>query len=147
MAWGRCKGNGLQSGQYLLDAKEIADINTAGGVFCDHSQLITSSAVVAYRLPSGTIVSGQMLYGSGLRTAANDAAFTNSSHFQSWTTYSTSITHTFTLPWEQQKMLVGFEVINLPGGPTRRYFGTGLIRSSSPRMPFSSRKVFSTASV
>ncbi|HKQ35069.1 MAG TPA: TonB-dependent receptor, partial [Nitrospiraceae bacterium] len=38
VAWGRCKANGLQSGNYLLDMKEITDINTAGGVFCDHSQ-------------------------------------------------------------------------------------------------------------
>jgi len=69
VAWGRCKANGLQSGNYLLDAKEITDINTAGGVFCDHSQTMTSSAVVAYRFRERTTVSGQMLYGSGLQTA------------------------------------------------------------------------------
>lgn len=113
VAWGRCKGNGLQSGQYLLDTKEITDINTAGGVFCDHSQTMTSSAVIAYRFPSNTTLSGQMLYGSGLRTAANEEAFTNSSHFPSWTTYNASITHVFHLPWDQQKLLVGFDAINL----------------------------------
>ena len=113
VAWGRCKANGLQSGQYLLATKNITDINTAGGVFCDHSQLMTSSAVAAYRFRERTTISGQMLYGSGLRTVANDAAFTNSSHFQSWTTYNASITHVFTLPWDQQKMQVGFDVINM----------------------------------
>jgi len=30
VAWGRCKANGLQSGNYLLDTKEITDINTCG---------------------------------------------------------------------------------------------------------------------
>jgi len=141
VAWGRCKANGLQSGQYLLDAKEIADINTPGGVFCDHSQLITSSAVVAYRFRERTTISGQMLYGSGLRTAANDAALTNSSHFQSWTTYNISLTHTFTLPWDQQKMLVGFDVINLLD---QKYFyntgvgsiGLGVAHAGLPRSFF-----------
>jgi len=113
VAWGECKGQGLQSGNYLLDAKEIADINTPGGVFCDHSQTMTSSAVVFYRLPTSTTLSGQMLYGSGLRTAANEEAFTNSSHFPSWTTFSASMTHTFNLPWDKQKILVGFDAINL----------------------------------
>ncbi|HJT21735.1 MAG TPA: TonB-dependent receptor [Nitrospira sp.] len=141
VAWGRCKANGLQSGQYLLDAKEIADINTAGGIFCDHSQLITSSAVVAYRFPFKTTVSGQMLYGSGLRTAENDQALTNSSHFQSWTIYNASISHTFTLPWDQQKMLVGFDVINLLD---QKYFyntgggsiGLGIAHAGMPRSFF-----------
>ena len=113
VAWGRCKGNGLQSGNYLLDTKEITDINTAGGVFCDHSQTMTSSAVVAYRFrSSGRPCRGQMLYGSGLRTSESEDAFTNSSHFQSWTIYNASITHVFNLPWDQQKMLVGFDVVN-----------------------------------
>jgi hypothetical protein len=74
---------------------------------------MTSSAVVFYRLPSNTTLSGQMLYGSGLRTAANEEAFTNSSHFDSWTIYNASVTHTFNLPWDKQKILVGFDAINL----------------------------------
>ncbi len=141
VAWGRCKGNGLQSGQYLLDAKEITDINTAGGVFCDHSQTITSSAVISYRFPFKTVLSGQMLYGSGLRTAENDEALTNSSHFSSWTIYNASLTHTFTLPWDQQKMLVGFDVINLFD---QKYFyntgegsiGLGVAHAGMPRSFF-----------
>lgn len=98
VAWGRCKANGLQSGNYLLDPKEITDINTAGGVFCDHSQTMTSSAVAAYRFRERTTISGAMLYGSGLRTAASGAAFTNSSHFQLWIPYNALITHVLTLP-------------------------------------------------
>jgi outer membrane receptor protein involved in Fe transport len=141
VAWGRCKANGLKSGQYLLDTKEITDINTAGGVFCDHSQTMTSSAVAAYRFRERTTISGEMLYGSGLRTAASDDAFTNSSHFQSWTTYNASITHVFTLPWDQQKMLVGFDVINLLD---QQYFyntgggsiGLGVAHAGMPRSFF-----------
>jgi len=141
VAWGRCKANGLQSGNYLLDTKEITDINTAGGVFCDHSQTITSSAVAAYRFRERTTISGQMLYGSGLRTAASDEAFTNSSHFQSWTIYNASITHVFPLPWDQQKLLVGFDAINLLD---QQYFyntgggsiGLGVAHAGMPRSFF-----------
>ena len=141
VAWGRCKANGLQSGQYLLETKEITDINTAGGVFCDHSQTMTSSAVAAYRFRERTTISGEMLYGSGLRTAASEDAFTNSSHFQSWTTYNASITHVFTLPWDQQKLLVGFDAINLLD---QKYFyntgggsiGLGVAHAGMPRSFF-----------
>jgi len=141
VAWGRCKANGLQSGNYLLDTKEITDINTAGGVFCDHSQTITSSAVAAYRFRERTTISGAMLYGSGLRTATSDDAFTNSSHFQSWTSYNASITHMFTLPWDQQKMLVGFDAVNLLD---QKYFyntgggsiGLGIAHAGMPRSFF-----------
>ena len=140
VAWGRCKANGLQSGQYLLDTKTIADINTPGGVFCDHSQLMTSSAVAAYRFRERTTVSGQMLYGSGLRTN-DEGAFTNSSHFQSHTTYNASVTHVFPLPWGKQKMLVGFDVINVldqtyfynTGGGS---IGLGIAHAGLPRSFF-----------
>jgi len=139
VAWGRCKANGLQSGQYLLDTQTINDINTAGGVFCDHSQLMTSSAVAAYRFRERTTISGQMLYGSGLRTNS-DTGFTNSSHFPSYTTYNVSITHVFTLPWDQQRMLVGFDVINVLD---QQYFynngggiGLGITHAGMPRSFF-----------
>ena len=85
MAWGQCKGYGLQSGHFLLEAKEIADINSKGGVFCDHMQTLTSSAIVSYRLLERTTFSGQMLFASGLRTAENEEAKTNSSHSPSYT--------------------------------------------------------------
>jgi outer membrane cobalamin receptor len=113
VAWGQCKGYGLQSGNFLLDAKEIADINSPGGIYCDHSQMVTSSAVVSYRFRGHTTVTGQMLYGSGLRTAADEQATTNSTHVPSYTTYNLSLTHVILLPWSDQKLLLGFDVINL----------------------------------
>lgn len=113
LAWGQCKGYGLQSGHFLLDQKEINDINSKGGVFCDHTQMVTSSAMVSYRMQERTTLSGQMLFGSGLRTAADDQAKTNSTHSQSYTVFNTSITHVIPLPWEGQKFLLGFDVVNL----------------------------------
>lgn len=116
-AWGQCKGYGLQSGHFLLEQAEIDDINSKGGVFCDHSQFMTSSAVLSYRLGERTTVSGQMLYGSGLRTA-DIGGKTNSTHEDSYTTYNMSITHTFPLG-QGQKFLVGFDAVNLLN---ERYF-------------------------
>ena len=58
-------------------------------------------------------MTGQMLYGSGLRTAADDDAKTNSTHLPSYTVYNASLTHVIPLPWENQKMLLGFDIINL----------------------------------
>ena len=141
VAWGQCKGYGLASGHFLLDQKEINDINSKGGIFCDHSQFMTSSAVVAYRFRERTTLSGQMLYGSGLRTAANDEAKTNSTHVPSYTVYNASITHIVPLPWHQQKLLLGFDVINLLD---QKYFyntgegsiGLGVAHAGLPRSFF-----------
>jgi len=140
VAWGQCKGYGLQSGHYLLDQTEINDITSKGGIFCDHSQFMTSSAVLSYRLFDRTNVSGQMLYGSGLRTAEAGAK-TNSSHEASYTVYNASITHTIPLPWHNQKMLLGFDVINLLN---EQYFynrgegsiGLGIAHAGMPRSFF-----------
>ena len=140
VAWGQCKGYGLQSGQYLLDQAEINDINSPGGVFCDHSQFMTSSAVVSYRLWERTNITGQMLYGSGLRTA-EEGGKTNSTHENSYTVYNASVTHTISLPWQGQKMLLGFDILNLFD---RHYFlnrgegsiGLGIAHAGMPRAYF-----------
>ena len=140
VAWGQCKGYGLQSGQYLLDSKEIGDINSQGGVFCDHSQFMTSSAVLSYRLLERTNLSGQMLYGSGLRTA-QEGAKTNSSHEDSYTVFNASLTHVIPLPWDGQKMLLGFDIINLLD---QKFFyntgegsiGLGIAHAGTPRSYF-----------
>jgi len=112
VAWGQCKGYGLQSGHFLLDAAEIADVNSKGGVHCDHQQTLTSSAVVSYRLLERTTFTGQMLFASGLRTA-EEGGKTNSTHSPSYTIYNLSITHVIPLPWHGQKFLLGFDVVNL----------------------------------
>jgi outer membrane receptor protein involved in Fe transport len=141
VAWGQCKGYGLQSGHFLLEQKEIDDINSPGGVFCDHMQLLTSSAVVSYKFLERTTISGQMLYGSGLRTAENEDAKTNSTHSPSYTVYNVSLTHVIPLPWDRQKFLIGFDVINLLD---QKYFinqgegsiGLGVAHAGMPRSFF-----------
>ena len=141
VAWGQCKGYGLQSGHFLLESKEIRDINSPGGVFCDHTQMVTSSALVSYRFRERTTLSGQMLFGSGLRTAADDDAKTNSTHTPSYTIFNTSLTHVIPLPWEGQKLLLGVDVINLFD---QKYFinqgegsiGLGVSHAGMPRSVF-----------
>ncbi|HEX3203369.1 MAG TPA: TonB-dependent receptor [Nitrospiraceae bacterium] len=139
VAWGQCKGYGLQSGHFLLEQGEINDLNSRGGVFCDHSQFVTSSAVLTYRFLERTTVTGQMLYGSGLRTAEQGAA-TNSTHEDSHTVYNLSIAHVFPLP-KKQKFILGFDVINLLN---EHYFynrgegsiGLGIAHAGMPRSFF-----------
>jgi outer membrane receptor protein involved in Fe transport len=140
VAWGQCKGYGLQSGHFLLEAAEINDINSNGGVFCDHMQTLTSSAVVSYRLLERTTFTGQMLFASGLRTA-EEGGKTNSTHSPSYTIYNLSVSHVIPLPWEGQKFLIGFDVVNLLD---QKYFinqgegsiGLGVSHAGMPRSFF-----------
>ena len=111
VAWGQSKGYGLQSGHFLLDQAEINDINSKGGVFSDHMQSMTSSANLTYRFLEQNTVSGQMLYGSGLRTSLPGAK-TNSTHMPSYTIYNASLTREIPLPYHQ-KILLGFDIVNL----------------------------------
>ncbi|MEW6544087.1 MAG: TonB-dependent receptor [Nitrospirota bacterium] len=111
LAWGQSKGYGLQSGHFLLEQGEINDVNRPGGVFTDHMQTITSSALLTYRFLERNTVSGQMLYGSGLRTAVPGGQ-TNSTHMPTYTIYNASFTHEIPVA-KTQKFLLGFDVINL----------------------------------
>ncbi len=111
VAWGQCKGQGLQSGHFLLEQNEINDIETSEGVLCDHMQEVTSSAMLTYQIFEHTTVSGQMLFGSGLRTTPVGEK-TNSGHADSVTTYNVSMTHVLPLS-NNQKLLFGFDVINV----------------------------------
>ena len=111
VAWGQSKAYGLQSGHFLLHQHELDDIRTSEGIFTDHSQTMTSSAVLTWRPWQRTTITGQMLYGSGLRSASGGAR-TNSGHADSHTTYNVSMTRVFPVS-TKQKLLVGFDVVNL----------------------------------
>ena len=126
IAWGQCKGYGLQSGHFLLHGEEIAHINSRGGVFCDHMQTLTSSAIVSYRLLDRTTFTGQMFYSSGLRTAV-EGGKTNSTHTPSYTIYNASIAHVVPLPWHGQKFLLAVDVVNLFDEEYFINFGEGSI--------------------
>jgi len=140
IAWGQCKGYGLQSGHNLVHFEEIADINSRSGVHCDHQQTLTASGILSYRLLDRTTFTGQFLFGSGLRTA-EEGAKTNSSHSPTYTIYNFSISHVIPLPWHGQKFLIGFDIVN---ALDQKYFinqgegsiGLGVSHAGMPRSYF-----------
>lgn len=111
VAWGQCKNFGLQSGQFLFNQEAINDINSKQGVFCDHSQFVTSSSALSYRLPEGTSITVQMLYGYGLRSTPPGGKV-NSTHEPPYTVFNLSGTHVFPLGGPT-KLLLGVDVLNL----------------------------------
>jgi hypothetical protein len=111
IAWGQCKGYGLQSGHNVVHFEEIADINSPSGVHCDHQQTLTASGVLSYRLFDRTTFTGQVLFGSGLRTA-EEGAKVNSSSMPDYTILNFSIAHVIPLPWHGQKLLLGVDIVN-----------------------------------
>lgn len=140
IAWGQCKGYGLQSGHFLLEAAEIGDINSRSGVHCDHQQTLTASGILSYQLLERTTLTGQVLFASGLRTAEAGAK-TNSSHSPTYTIYNFSISHVIPLPWHGQKFVVGFDIVN---ALDQKYFinqgegsiGLGVSHAGMPRSFF-----------
>ncbi|MGZ8384548.1 MAG: TonB-dependent receptor [Nitrospira sp.] len=140
IAWGQCKGYGLQSGHNLVHFEEIADINSRSGVHCDHQQTLTASGILSYRLLDRTTLTGQFLFGSGLRTA-EEGAKTNSGHSPTYTIYNFSISHVIPLPWHGQKLLLGFDIVN---ALDQKYFinqgegsiGLGVSHAGMPRSFF-----------
>ncbi len=140
IAWGQCKGYGLQSGHNLVHFEEIADINSRSGVHCDHQQTLTASGILSYRLFDRTTLTGQVLFASGLRTA-EEGAKTNSSHSPTYTIYNFSISHVIPLPWHGQKFLIGFDIVN---ALDQKYFinqgegsiGLGVSHAGMPRSFF-----------
>lgn len=140
IAWGQCKGYGLQSGHNLVHGEEIGDINSRSGVHCDHQQTLTASGILSYRLLERTNLTGQVLFASGLRTAA-EGAKTNSTHSQTYTIYNFSISHVIPLPWHGQKFVLGFDIVN---ALDQQYFinsgegsiGLGVSHAGMPRSYF-----------
>jgi len=140
IAWGQCKGYGLQSGHNLVHFEEIADINSRSGVHCDHQQTLSASGILSYQLFDRTTLTGQVLFASGLRTA-EEGAKTNSSHSPTYTIYNFSISHIIPLPWHGQKFLIGFDIVN---ALDQKYFinqgegsiGLGVSHAGMPRSFF-----------
>ncbi len=110
VAWGQSKAWDLQSGHFLLHTPELRDLATPDGIFTDHSQTVTSSAVVTYRPFTNTTITAQMLFGSGLRSA--EGGKTNSGTEDSVTTYNLSLNQVFPFA-KKQKLLLAVDVVNL----------------------------------
>ena len=139
VAWGQSKAWDLQSGHFLLHGHELEDLATPDGIFTDHSQTITSSAVVTYRPFTNTTITAQMLFGSGLRSA-EEGQKTNSGTEDSNTTYNLSLTQVFPFA-KKQKLLLGVDVVNLFDqhefvNTGERSVGLGVSHANMPRSVF-----------
>ena len=139
VAWGQSKAWDLQSGHFLLHGHELEDLATPDGIFTDHSQTITSSAVVTYRPFTNTTITAQMLFGSGLRSA-EEGQKTNSGTEDSNTTYNLSLNQVFPFA-NKQKLLLGVDVVNLFDqheflNTGERSVGLGVSHTNMPRSVF-----------
>jgi outer membrane receptor protein involved in Fe transport len=66
LAWSQAKGEDIVSSQFNFDPAELAYIQNHF-IFLDHDQTWTGSMGGAYRFDTGTRLSGDLIYGSGLR--------------------------------------------------------------------------------
>src|SRR5207248_7775169 len=94
----QAKGRDIVSSQFNFDPGELAYIQTHF-IYLDHDQTYTASAGFAWRFGEGTRVSGDLIYGSGLRRAG---AVPNGNHVPGYVQVNLGIAHEFT---------------GLPGGP------------------------------
>ena len=66
LALSQAKGRDIVSSQFNFDAGELAYI-AGHHIYLDHDQTVTASGGLAYKFDTGTRLSGDVLYGSGLR--------------------------------------------------------------------------------
>jgi outer membrane receptor for ferrienterochelin and colicins len=92
VAWSEAKGKNIISSQFNFDPAELAFIQNHF-IFLDHDQTYTASAGLAYRF-GDTRVSGDLLYGSGLRSTP-DGAPPNSGHLPAYIQVNLGIAQDF----------------------------------------------------
>ena len=88
LAWGRQRATQVTSNQFLFDASEFPYIAT-NYIYTDHAQTWTGSAGASYRW-LGTLVSADLIYGSGLRSG-----FANTDHVAPYTQVNLGLSREF----------------------------------------------------
>jgi outer membrane receptor protein involved in Fe transport len=91
VAVSKAEGKSIETGQFNFDPDELDFINSHW-VHLDHDQLVTASAGASYRFPTRTTLSGDALFGSGLRSG-----FANSEHLPSYTQVNLAAAQTLAL--------------------------------------------------
>ncbi len=118
LAWGRQRATQVSSNQFLFDASEYPYI--AGNyIYTDHAQTWTGSAGASYRW-LGTLVSADLVYGSGLRSG-----FANTDHVAPYTQVNLGLSREFQTPWGNPVTL-RFDVVNLLDYPYVIRDGSGI---------------------
>jgi outer membrane receptor protein involved in Fe transport len=98
----KATGKDIVSSQFSFSADELAYIKD-NSIFLDHNQTYTGSAGAAYLFQSGLIkgtrLSGDLLYGSGLRSSMGTVP--NGNSLAPYTQVNLSVSHKFDLPYLQ----------------------------------------------
>ncbi len=118
----RAQGKDIISSQFNFDPADLAYIQNHY-IFLDHDQTYSASAGLAYKFGDGTRVSGDLLYGSGLRLTP-DGAPPNSGHVPGYTQVNLSVAHAFALTGGPLTLRV--DVINLFDKEYEIRDGTGI---------------------
>jgi outer membrane receptor protein involved in Fe transport len=105
----RAQGKDIISSQFNFDPGDLAFIQNHF-IFLDHDQTYSASAGVAYKFGDGTRVSGDLIYGSGLRLTP-DGAPPNSGHVAGYTQVNLSVAHAFEMAGGP--LTIRADVINL----------------------------------
>ncbi len=91
LAISRAKGKDIISSQFNFDPADLAFI-AQHYIFLDHDQTYTASAGATYRFGEGTRISGDLIYGSGLR---RDGDVPNGDKLPSYTQVNLGAAHEF----------------------------------------------------
>ncbi|MDQ2778329.1 MAG: TonB-dependent receptor [Pseudomonadota bacterium] len=89
LSFSAARGKGLETGQFNFEQDELDYIATHW-VHLDHEQKLSASVGTSYRFGDSTMVSGDLLYGSGLRSG-----FANTEHLPSFTQVNASVSQGF----------------------------------------------------
>jgi hypothetical protein len=118
LAWGRQRATQVTSNQFLFDASEFHYIAT-NYIYTDHAQTWTGSAGASYRW-LGTLVSADLIYGSGLRSG-----FANTDHVSPYTQVNLGLSREFSTPWGKP-ITLRFDVVNVLDYPYVIRSGSGI---------------------
>lgn len=106
LAVSQAKGRNIISSQFNIDPADLAYIQNHY-IYLDHDQTYTASAGGTWRL-GATTLSGELIYGSGLR-ATPDGAAPNSGHLPGYLQVNLGASHEF----EQPGITVRADILNL----------------------------------
>ncbi len=123
LATQRAKAKNIISGQYILDFEELS-YTSKHYVTLDHAQTYTAALGSSYNL-YGTKLSGDMLYGSGLRTGDN-----NKNTMPAYWLFNASVSRDFSLP-VIEKINLRLAAVNLADKVYQYSNGSGIGISAS----------------
>jgi outer membrane receptor protein involved in Fe transport len=103
----------VESNQYLFDQPTFAYLQN-NYHYTDDMQRMTGSAGISYRFFDTTMVTADLIYGSGLRAGdISDGVVPNSLHTTPYAVVNTGITHDIKWSPDYKPLTVRFDVVNL----------------------------------